>query len=304
MVDLAVAHDEIRPLMCSIAYRMLGSVAEAEDVVQDGLVRIHTAIERGERIESLDAFATTVTTRLAIDTLRSARVRREEYVGEWLPEPLVDGGQLDPAAHAEVTEGFSFASLALLERLTPVERAVYVLREGLEYDFADIATVVERSEAACRQLLHRARERMSAGTPRFEADPARQRQLAETFLAALRDGDVAALEQLLLQDIEFHADGGGRVRAVAQPVIGQTRVVRFLLGLSRQGRRFGTGVELVQANGQPAVMVRTPAGELLSIMVLDLTPDGVRRIDNQLNPDKLHRLGPLGDFDALPRVQP
>lgn len=301
MTDLAVVADDLRPLMFSIAYRMLGSVAEAEDVVQDAFVRLHgTDLAQ---IANPDAYATTVTTRLAIDRLRSARLRREVYVGPWLPEPLVAerlaDRSSDPATRIELDDTVSIAMLTLMETLNPVERAVFILREALDYDYAAIAEVVERTEANCRQLFARARARLDDGRPRFEVDAASRDRLATAFLQAVGSGDIAGLEKLLAEDVVFYSDGGGKAPAIREPLVGATPVARFLLGLTRRGTHFGVHTELAHANGQPALLVVSADGALFAVLSLDIADGRVVALRNQLNPDKLGHLGPVGDLTSL-----
>ncbi|MFD1824491.1 MULTISPECIES: RNA polymerase sigma-70 factor [Mumia] len=299
MASLADVHDDLRPLMFSIAYRMLGSVAEAEDVVQEAFLRMHRAGPEGLSVDNPEAYATTVTTRLAIDTLRSARVRREQYVGPWLPEPLVASSDADPAHQVELDATVSTAFLMLLESLTPVERAVFVLREALAYDYADIAVVVDKSEANCRQILARARKRIDDGRPRFDASPEQRDRLAAQFVAAVSRGDVAGLERLLAEDVMFVGDGGGRAPAIQRPMVGTVQVARFLAGLVRQGARFGVLIDQVVANGEPALRARAADGALLSLMTIDVVDGQIARLHNVLNPEKLRHLGPVGDLYGL-----
>lgn len=297
MIDLAPSHDELRPLMFSIAYRMLGSVMEAEDVVQEAFLRLHRSSQDG--VNNLEAYATTVTTRLAIDTLRSARVRRERYVGPWLPEPIVCSADADPAHRIELDETVSTAFLVLLEALSPVERAVFVLREGIGYEYDEIAAVVDKSEANCRQVFARAKKRINDGKPRFESSREDRNRLATEFLAAVSHGDMAGLERLLAEDVVFVGDGGGRAPAIQKPMTGVVSVTRFLLGLMRQGERLGVLLDLVQANGQPALRTRAADGAMLGIMTIDVEADRIVGLRNVLNPDKLGHLGPVGDLNAL-----
>lgn len=297
MTDLAQAHDELRPLMFSIAYRMLGSVAEAEDVVQEAFLRLHRSSAEG--VDNLEAYATTVTTRLAIDTLRSARVRRERYVGPWLPEPIVESADADPAHRIELDETVSIAFLVLLEALSPVERAVFVLREVVAYEYAEIADVVGKSEANCRQIFARAKKRIADGQPRFETTRETRDRLATQFLAAISDGDLAGLERLLAKDVVFVGDGGGRAPAIQKPMIGSVAVARFLFGLARRGTQLGILVDLVQANGQPALRTRDADGALIGLMTIDVDADRIVALHNVLNPDKLGHLGPVGDLNAI-----
>jgi RNA polymerase sigma-70 factor (TIGR02957 family) len=297
MAETAVA-EELRPLMFSIAYRMLGSVVEAEDIVQDAYLRIEERRAAGLRIENPEAFASTVTTRLAIDTLRSARRQREVYVGPWMPEPLPDD-DADPAHRIERDETLSFAFLAVLERLGPVERAVFLLREVFAYDYPAIAEIVERDEAACRQILHRAKARIADGRPRFDAAADRDAELTDAFFAALEAGDVDRLVSALADDVVFYGDGGGHAPAIREPLRGSVAVARFLAGLIRRGTQLGVRYEHRPVNGAPALWVRGPDGALLSIVMVQLDGGSVQTIANQLNPEKLAHLAPVGDLYAL-----
>jgi RNA polymerase sigma-70 factor (ECF subfamily) len=275
--------------MFAIAYRMLGSVAEAEDVVQDAFLRLHRAA--GTDVASLPAYAATVTTRLAIDHLRSARVRRERYVGSWLPEPLLTAGaEDDPAARAELTDSISMAFLVLLESLSPVERAVFLLREVFGYGYDRIAAIVERSEPNCRQIFLRSRARIQQRRPRFEPSRQRRDELARRFFAACQTGDVAALEQLLADDVICYGDGGGKAPAVSAPVTGRVQVTRFLLGNLRQLARQRLRVEPVEVNGQPGARVVAPDGTVSAVVALDIAGGRIRALRNVLNPDKLGHL--------------
>jgi RNA polymerase sigma-70 factor (ECF subfamily) len=288
VTDVAARHDELRPLMFSIAYRMLGSVTEAEDITQEAFLRLHRDTTRAS---SPAAYAATVTTRLAIDHLRSARVRRERYVGSWLPEPLLTTGEeFDPAARAELADSLSVAFLAVLERLAPVERAVFILREVFEYDYAQIAAIVEKTPQNCRQILVRARAHIDEARPRFPVSPARRDVLAERFFAACRDGDLAGLESLLAEDVAFYGDGGGKAPAVRKPVLGRIQVARFMLGLVRQATHNRLRIEPLPVNGQPGARIVDEAGHVLSVLALDIAGDRVRAVHNQLNPDKLGHL--------------
>ncbi|MFC9559932.1 RNA polymerase sigma-70 factor [Agromyces sp. NPDC056965] len=290
--------EALRPLMFSIAYRMLGSVVEAEDVVQDAYVRIHEHQAAGEEIRNPDAFAVTITTRLAIDVLRSARRNREVYVGPWMPEPLPDD-DADPAHRIERDETLSFAFLAVLERLRPVERAVFLLREVFAYDYRAIGEVVGRDEAACRQILHRAKTRIAERRSRFDGVDERDSALAEAFFAAVEAGDVDGLVDRLADDVVFYGDGGGRAPAIQHPMHGAVAVARFLAGLVRRGAQAGVRFELRSVNGGPALWVRGPDGALLSVLMVEFADGAAQVIANQLNPEKLSHLGPVGDLYAL-----
>jgi RNA polymerase sigma-70 factor (TIGR02957 family) len=293
-------YEELRPRAFAIAYRMLGSVAEAEDVVQEGLMRLHAQREAGEAIESPQAYLSTVVTRLAIDELRSARARRETYVGEWLPEPIVADPASDPAEQAELADSLSMAFLVVLESLTPEQRAVFLLREVFDYPYDRIAGIVGRSESASRQLAARARRRLAEGEPRFETTPEQEERLASEFFAAIGDGELEPLERLLAADVELHGDGGGKAPAIARAISGRHRVARTLGAWMRAGRRFG-GFSLTRArvNGAPGAVFRDAEGGVISVMVLEVGDGEIRSVRSIVNPDKLEHLGPLADLDAL-----
>jgi RNA polymerase sigma-70 factor (TIGR02957 family) len=294
--------EELRPAAFAIAYRMLGSVAEAEDVVQEALLRLHGKLEAGERPESPRAWLSTVTTRLAIDQLRSARARRESYVGEWLPEPIVTEPAGDPARHAEMADSLSLAFLVLLESLSPEQRAVLLLRDVFEYGYDEIAEVVGKSEDNVRQLALRARRHVEQGRPRFQASREERDALAARFFAAAQEGDLEGLEALLAEDVVLHGDGGGKVPALARSLHGRGRVVRTLLAWSRQGSRIaGVTVRLADVNGQPGALMLDGDGRLISVMSLDIAEGQVQSIRSIVNPDKLRHVGPMSDARVLMR---
>jgi RNA polymerase sigma-70 factor (TIGR02957 family) len=292
--------DELRGPAFGIAYRMLGSVAEAEDVVQESLMRVHRALEAGERIESPRAYVATVATRLAIDELRSARARRETYVGEWLPEPLVGAAPDDPAGHAEMADTLSLAFLVLLESLSPEQRAVLLLRDVFDYDYAEIARIVGKSEDNVRQLATRARRHVEERRPRFEATREQHDELAQRFFAAVQDGDVGSLEALLAHDVVLHGDGGGKVPALARSLHGRDRVSRTLLAWGRQGARIaGMAVRVVDVNGRPGAMLLDGDGGLIGVMAVDIAEGQVQSVHSIVNPDKLAHLGRVADMRSL-----
>jgi RNA polymerase sigma-70 factor (TIGR02957 family) len=294
--------EDLRPRAFAIAYRMLGSVSEAEDIVQEALLRLHRAVGRGERIESPPAYLATVVTRLAIDELRSARARRERYVGEWLPEPLLASGEDDPARHAEIADSLSLAFLVLLESLTAEQRAVLLLRDVFEHPYAQIAEILGKSEAAVRQLAVRARRRVDEGRPRFESSREQRERLTSRFFAAVEQGDLGGLEAMLAEDVELHGDGGGKAPALARPVQGRPRVARTLVAWARAADRFGGAtVRRVVVNGQPGAMVLDPEGKLINVMALEIARGRIRAVNSVVNPDKLRHLGPTADLDALLR---
>lgn len=272
----------------AVAYRMLGSVVEAEDVAQEALLRL-TGLEEG--LEEPAAWVTTVATRLSIDHLRLARVRRESYVGPWLPEPLVVDSAPGPAEHAELADEISQALLVALEQLTPLERAAFVLHEVFDYDYARIAQVVDRSEASCRQLVSRANRHLHADRPRFDADPAHGQALLERFLAAAEDGNLTALEEMLADDVVLYGDGGGKVKAATQPVAGAAAVARFLIDIARARRELGEfELELVRVNGQPGRVLRDADHRVWDVLSIDVTGGRIGAVRIVRNPDKLRHL--------------
>jgi RNA polymerase sigma-70 factor (TIGR02957 family) len=296
--------EELRPVAFAISYRMLGSVAEAEDVVQEALLRLHDALERDERIESPRAYLATVATRLAIDQLRSARVRRETYVGEWLPEPLVTDREVDPARQAELADSLSLAFLVLLESLSPEQRAALLLRDVFDYGYAEIAEIVGKSEANARQLAGRARRHVEERRPRFEASREQRDELARRFFSAAQEGELEGLEKLLAHDVVLHGDGGGKVPALARAVHGRQRVARTLRAWMRQGERIpGAALRPVEVNGQPGAVLLAGEGTLVGVMALDIADGQVQPVRSIVNPEKLSHVGPVGDLGALLRAR-
>jgi RNA polymerase sigma-70 factor (TIGR02957 family) len=293
--------EDLRPAAFGIAYRMLGSVTEAEDVVQEALLRVHHALEQGERIESPRAYVTTVAARLAIDELRSARARRERYVGEWLPEPLISYDAADdPARRAEMADSLSLAFLVLLESLSPEQRAALLLHDVFDYGYDEIAAILGKREDNARQLAARARRHVDERRPRFEASRERRDELARRFFAAAQEGDLAALEEMLADDVVLHGDGGGNVPALARPVHGRGRVARTLRAWLRQGARLtGATLRRVDVNGQPGALTVDAEGGLINVMALDIADGEVQGVRSIVNPDKLAHLGPVADLRAL-----
>ncbi|MGW7607975.1 RNA polymerase sigma-70 factor [Streptomyces sp. NPDC054766] len=290
--------EELRPLLFSIAYRILGSVSEAEDAVQETWLRFDRSTTPPT---SAKAFLSATVTRVSIDVLRSARVRREEYVGSWLPEPLLSDPYQDPERSAELADSVSMAALLLLERLSPLERSVFVLREVFAFGFDEIASAVGRSEAACRQLLVRARRHMEAGRPRFEADRQERQELAARFFDALRDGDVGALRNLLAADVQLVGDGGGRAPRLARAVSGAENVARLLAAVFPLMARIDVTFEPHEVNGQPGAIFRARDGKILHILALDVLEGRIQAIRSVINPDKLGHLGPVADAWAVDR---
>jgi RNA polymerase sigma-70 factor (ECF subfamily) len=282
--------DGLRPLMFSIAYRMTGSVGDAEDIVQEAVIRTYRAASQGTLVESPKAFVTTTTTRLAIDHLRSARVRRESYVGTWLPEPLVTDPAPGPAERAEMSDSLSLAFLVLLESLSPVERAVFLLREVFGYGYAEIAEAVGKSEPNCRQIFTRARRHVDEGRPRFEASRRQGTELTDRFLAAVRGGDLEGFIEMLAPDVVMYGDGGGKAPAARTPIHGREQVARLLRGLVRQFPRWASEIRPSQVNGQPGVLAYDHDGNLVGVMALDVLDGQVVAIRSMINPDKLRHL--------------
>jgi len=290
--------EELRPLLFAIAYRILGSVVEAEDAVQETWLRYEASPTRPT---SPKAFLSAVVTRISIDVLRSARVRREEYVGQWFPEPLLNDPYEDPARSAELADSVSMAALLLLERLSPLERAVFVLREVFGFGYQEVAAAVGRSEAACRQLAVRARRHMEVGRPRFEADRGEREELAARFFDALRDGDVDGLRGLLAADVHMIGDGGGKAPALARGVTGADNVARLLASIFPVLAKIDTTVEPREVNGQPGAVVRDHDGKVLGTMSLDVLGGRIQTIRSVANPDKLGHVGPVADAWAFAR---
>ncbi|WP_150254502.1 RNA polymerase sigma-70 factor [Nocardiopsis deserti] len=290
--------EELRPLLFSISYRILGSVSEAEDAVQETWLRFDRSATRPA---SAKAFLSAVVTRISIDVLRSARVRREEYVGPWFPEPLLSDPYQDPARSAELADSVSMAALLLLERLSPLERAVFLLREVFAFGFDEIAAAVGRSESACRQLLVRARRHMAAGRPRFAADRRERRELATRFFDALENGDVDGLRDLLAADVQLVGDGGGRAPQLARAVAGAANVARLLGTVFPRLLRVGVVLEPQEVNGQPGALLRDRDGRVLQALVLDVLDGRIQTVRGVANPDKLGHLGPVADAWAVDR---
>ena len=295
MTRVADVYTELRPLLFSIAYRMLSSVADAEDVVQEAFLRYHAA---DAQIESPKAYLSAVTTRLCIDHLRSARVRRESYVGEWLPEPLLTD-DADPAQSVADADSLSMSFLLVLERLSPVERAVFLLHDVFGYDYREVAGIVERSADNCRQIGVRARRHVTEHAPRFEPSRRERDELAHKFLVAFTDGDVAGLVAVLAADVVVQGDGGGRGPSWPNAIAGRDKVVRLLIGLADTVRSLGLTIRPAEVNGQPGATIHDPDGRLINVLGVDIADGLVQTVRSVINPDKLRHLGPLADVRAL-----
>jgi RNA polymerase sigma-70 factor (ECF subfamily) len=280
-----------RPLLFSIAYRMLGSAMEAEDMVQETYLR-YRAVPT-DSVQSLKPFLTTIITRLCLDQLKSARIQREAYVGQWLPEPVLTGGDetymtTTPEAQLSKYESISMAFLLLLESLSPLERAVFLLREVFDYDYDEIASIVEREEAACRQLYSRARKHVNEHRPRFQPSPETHRRILNQFIEAVENGKVDGLVNLLAEDVVWIGDGGGKIAAAPRPIHGRTMVMRIIAGLVRLAPK-NAAFEITEVNGDYALITRVDGK---AVLVITLESDGQRVTTFRVvvNPDKLARL--------------
>jgi RNA polymerase sigma-70 factor (TIGR02957 family) len=300
---------EYRPLLFSIAYGMTGSVGDAEDIVQDAFLGLTRARQAGTTIADLKAYLTTAVTRLGINYLSSARVRRETYVGDWLPEPVVvPADRPGPAEHAELADSLSMAFLVLLETLSPVERAVFMLREVFGYGYPDVARIIGKTEVNCRQIFARARQRIAAGGRARDTAPAAARradgeELARRFFEAAAGGDMDALLDMLAPDVVFHSDGGGKAQAIGKPVAGRQRVMRLLAGLFRRGRTLDASLRLAWVNGQPGAVLYDAEGRVVSVAELDVADGVVQTVRFVANPDKLGHLGPVSDLARRPEKE-
>jgi RNA polymerase sigma-70 factor (ECF subfamily) len=302
MTDRERLLDELRPVAFGIAYRMLGSVSEAEDVVQEALLRVHRALDAGEQLVSPRAFIATVSTRLAINELRSARARRERYVGDWLPEPIITEGEDDPAQHAEMADSLSVAMLVLLETLSPEQRAVLLLHDVFEYRYSEIAAIIGKSEDNVRQLATRARRHVDQGRPRFQSTREQRDELARRFFAATQRGDLAGLEALLAHDVELTGDGGGKVPALGRTLRGRARVAHTLVNWLRiAGRVPGVSWQHVEVNGGAGAVIRDAEQRVIGVWSLEIAGGQITGIRSVVNPEKLSHLGPVADFGEILR---
>jgi RNA polymerase sigma-70 factor (TIGR02957 family) len=300
--DEAAAAGQFRPLLFSIAYGMTGSVGDAEDIVQDAFLGMTRSVQAGTEIADPKAYLAAAVTRLGINYLNSARVRRETYVGDWLPEPVVvafDG----PAEQAELADSLSMAFLVLLEALSPVERAVFMLREVFGYDYPAVARITGKSEANCRQIFSRARARITAAGPEQAQAPARRLEseaLARRFFDAAAGGDMDRLLEMLAPDVVFHGDGGGKAQAIGKPLAGGLPVARLLNGIFRRGLALRASYRLAWVNGQPGAVTYDAQGRVVNVFALDIADGIVSAVRSVVNPDKLGHLGPVSDLARLP----
>ncbi|MFN8634505.1 MAG: RNA polymerase sigma-70 factor [Chloroflexota bacterium] len=285
-MDAAAVFAEQRPKLFGVAYRMLGSVADAEDMVQETYLRWQEVVGANTAIDSPSAYLTTMVSRRCLDELRSARRRREEYVGEWLPEPLLTDDRLDPAVATEVADSLSTAFLVVLEALSPGERAAFLLHDVFGYEYPELARILERGEPACRQLVARARRRVAERRPRFDVTPAEHDRLLSEFMHASYAGDLDGLVSLLADDAILRADGGGIRTAARNPIVGADHVARWVLGVAQKAPA-GMGYEVGAVNGLPGVLMRVD-GELYGTISLDVRDGRIQGIYVQVNPRKLH----------------
>jgi RNA polymerase sigma-70 factor (ECF subfamily) len=288
-VEFEDVYAALRPLLLSIAYQMVGAVGEAEDIVQEAFLRFHREREAGTAIESPKAWLSTVTTRLAINHVKSARVRRESYVGTWLPEPLVTEATPDVAAQVQTADALSMAFLVLLERLSPVERAVFLLRDVFDFGFDEIAAIVDKSEDNCRQIAVRARRRVQDGKPRFEASSQRRRELAQRFFDVLGAGTTDQLVELLAADVILYTDGGGKGPAFPQPIHGREHVM-LLFGAYRPESLGAVTRRVAEINGQPGMVFFDADSRAVLVMALDIVSGQVIAVRTITNPTKLRHL--------------
>jgi RNA polymerase sigma-70 factor, ECF subfamily len=284
-------YEELRPLLFSIAYRMVGSASDAEDIVQEAFLRFHREAGRGTDIASPKAWLSTVTTRLAINHVQSARVRRERYVGTWLPEPLVTEPEPAGLRHAETADSLSLAFLVLLESLGPVERAVFLLREVFDYGYEEIAAVVGKSPDNCRQIAVRARRQVEARKPRFEASRRKREELSRRFFEAVEADDAQGLVRLLAADVVVYGDGGGKAPASLRPIYGRERVVQLFGQFRHFSQRLGVrSIRHAAVNGQPGALYLDADGHAVAVVSLDIADDLVQTVHTITNPDKLRHL--------------
>jgi RNA polymerase sigma factor (sigma-70 family) len=275
-------------------------VSEAEDVVQEALLRVHQTLDAGEQIASPRAFVATITTRLAINELRSARARRERYVGEWLPEPIITDERDDPARQAEMADSLSMAMLVLLESLSPEQRAVLLLHDVFDYPYPEIAAIVGKSEDNVRQLATRARRHVEQRRPRFQTTREQRDELARRFFAAAQHGDLAGLEAVLAHDVVLTGDGGGKAPALARSLRGHSRVAHTVINWFRLAERLpGVSLRPVEVNGSPGALYLDAEQRLIGVLALDFVDGQITSISSVVNPDKLTHLGPVVDLPSV-----
>jgi RNA polymerase sigma-70 factor, ECF subfamily len=296
MADAAQVFSEHRERLAGVAYRVLGRVADVEDVVQDAWLR-WSGVEL-DSVDDPEAYLVRITTRLAIDRLRSAQARREAYVGPWLPEPMLTSP--DVADSVALNDSVSTAMLLVLESLSPLERAVFVLREAFDMPFGEIGEIIDASPDACRQKLSRAKRRIDKDVPRFEPDPAERHALAHSFLRAAREGDFTALKAMLAPDVVMVGDGGGKARSLPKPMVGAQPVARALATFYKIADEWGVTFHPAIVNGQPGFRSLAPDGKLVNVVEIEVADGKVQRIHSMLNPDKLSHIGLVSDLALRP----
>ena len=301
MVCVSESYESLRPLLFSIAYRMLGTVTDAEDIVQEAFLRYQRALtEQGAEIESPKAYLSAVTTRLSIDQLRSARVRKEAYIGDWLPEPLLtDENAPEGERIVEDADSLSMAFLLLLERLTPVERAVFLLHDIFDYGYDEVADVIGKSQDNCRQLAVRARRHVDEHKPRFEESRQHREELASRFFDAIGEGDMDGLVDVLAADVVVVGDNAGTSPRWPNKIYGRDRVSKLMIGLGKHSRELDVRVRRSEINGQPGAMFFSPEDRLMYVVVLDIADGQVQTVRSTIAPEKLQHLGPLADVRAM-----
>lgn len=279
-------------LLFSIAYNMLGSIMDAEDCVQEAFLRWYQARDNGETeaVRNPQSYLSTIVTHLCIDQLRSARVQREHYVGVWLPEPLVTADEDSVTGNVELAEALSVAFLHLLEQLSPVERAVFLLRQVFDYEYAEIAAIVQKSETNCRQIVRRARQHLSTYRPLYHPSREQQNTILHQFIQACTSGDMDGLLALLADDIVSYSDSGGKVHAARKPIYGSDKVARYFIGLSKMP--YNLSIRIGNINGQPGIIYYID-GMLSGVITLDIVDGRIREIDAIANPDKLQHVPAL-----------
>lgn len=295
------AFEALRPKLFGVAYRMLGEVGGAEDAVQEAYLRWHgeTARAGTEPIASTEAYLVTVVSRICIDELRSARSRREQYVGEWLPEPLIEDDSSDPARRVEISESLSQSFLVVLETLSPEQRAVFLLHDVFDYPYERIAEILGKRGPAVRQVAVRARRHVAERKPRFEPTSEQHDRLADRFFAAVGDGDLGALESMLAGDAELHGDGGGNVPAITRFLSGRSRVAQTLINWSGVILRTGVRIERCRVNGNPGARLFDESGRVFSVVELEIAAGAIRSVYSAVNPDKLDHIGSVGDLGEV-----
>jgi RNA polymerase sigma-70 factor (ECF subfamily) len=305
LADLRMGNDlasELRRTTFPVVYRMVGSVSETEDLIQEGLLRFQIATDKGTSVANPHAFLVAATTRLAIDHLRSARRKREIYTGEWLPEPILDSDTSENGLEQiEMAESLSMAFLVLLETLSALERAVFLLRQVFDYEYAEIAELVGKSESNCGQVFSRAKRHVADRRPRFESSKKEKESLAGRFLEVCKSGTPEDLKSMLAIEVEFHGDGGAVASAVMHPVVGSDSVARLIHGIFVKAKQYKVVFSEATVNGQPGIIAKSSTGELISVMALQIAEGKIQTFHSVINPDKLTHLRVISELARLPK---